>query len=71
MICPAAVDAQGFTQVDTTELARHISKLAADPDTLARLGANGRRNWEQRFTWDKISRMYEQVFEECIRSKAG
>ena len=71
MICPAAVDAQGFTQVDTTELARHISKLAADPDTLARLGANGRRNWERRFTWDKISRMYEQVFEECIRSKAG
>jgi len=71
VICPAAVDAQGFTQVDTTELARHISRLAADPDTLTRLGANGRRNWEQRFTWDKISRMYEQVFEECMQSKTG
>ena len=71
VICPAPVDKEGFTQADASELARHMSKLAAEPETLARLGANGRRTWEQRFTWDKISRMYEQVFEECIRSKAG
>jgi len=71
VICPAPVDNEGFTQVDAPEFARQLSKLAAEPEALARLGANGRRNWEQRFTWDKISRMYEQVFEECIRSKAG
>lgn len=70
VICPASVDERGYTQVDLDELARHISSLSSDASMLARLGAQGRRNWERRFTWDKISRMYEDVFEQCIRSKS-
>ena len=69
VICPASLDDQGYTQVDVAEFARHISSLANDAERLAQLGAQGRRNWERRFTWDKISRMYEDAFEQCIRSR--
>ena len=66
VVYPATMDADGHTQVDVRELAAQISRLAREPDTLARLGATGRRNWEAQFTWDRISRLYEAVFEECL-----
>jgi L-malate glycosyltransferase len=66
VVYPGMVDGQGHTQVDVRELATHISRLAREPDTLARLGASGRRNWEAQFTWDRISRLYEAVFQECL-----
>jgi L-malate glycosyltransferase len=66
VVYPATIDAEGHTQVDVRELAAQISRLAREPDTLAHLGALGRRNWEAQFTWDRISRLYEAVFEECL-----
>ncbi|HYJ18517.1 MAG TPA: glycosyltransferase family 4 protein [Burkholderiales bacterium] len=66
VVYPATIDADGHTQVDVHELAAHISRLAREPGTLARLGEIGRRNWEAQFTWDRISRLYEAVFEECL-----
>jgi glycosyltransferase involved in cell wall biosynthesis len=66
--CPATVDAQGYTQVDVKHLAAQLSSLSTQTEFLARLGVDGRRNWEQRFTWDRISRQYESIFEQCVES---
>lgn len=66
-ICDAKIDSSGYTQVDPRELAKHIESLAAQPDTLAFLGASGRRAWEQRFSWNRIFRSYEMIFEECLQ----
>ncbi|MBG7620186.1 glycosyltransferase family 4 protein [Herbaspirillum sp. AP02] len=66
-LCPAKVDAHGFTRVDTTELARRISDLAADPERLAALAANGRKAWRERYNWETISREYEALFARLTR----
>lgn len=62
-ICPAPTDTQGYTRVDPAVLARHIERLAADPLALAALGEGGRRNWAQKFTWEKIAQQYEALFQ--------
>lgn len=67
VICPAEVDAGGYTQVDPRELAWRIETLAGQPETLARLGSSGRQAWEQRFSWSRIFRSYEELFEACLQ----
>ncbi len=70
LICPAATDERGYCQVDIQELAGQISMVCKQSELLRSLSANGRRNWEQRFTWDRISRSYEELFEECVQKIA-
>ena len=66
VICAADQDARGLIKVDVNQLAAQMAHLARTPETLQRLGAIGRRNWQERFTWDVISRKYEAIFEECL-----
>ena len=60
-ICPALADERGYVRVDPAALARQIADLARDPRRLAEMGAAGRKNWEARFTWEKITLEYERV----------
>lgn len=62
VVCPAGRDAKGYTRVDPSELARFMSRLIHDEPLRKTLGATGRRNWREKFTWDAISREYEGVF---------
>lgn len=61
-ICPATRDQKGYTRVAPVVLAEHMSRLAADRDRLNRLGAAGKKNWAEGFTWEKIVLEYEKVF---------
>lgn len=69
-ICPAERDERGYTRVDPKVLAQHMARLARDPVKLNRLGAAGRENWKQKFTWDKITAQYENVFNRLVRKEA-
>jgi len=62
VVCPAVRDARGHTRVDPSELAQLMSQLARDGALRRSLGAAGRRNWQEKFTWEKISRQYEEIF---------
>lgn len=62
VVCPAKKDEKGYTRVDPAVLAEHMSRLAKDRSCLSGLGANGRKSWSERFTWDKIALEYEKVF---------
>lgn len=68
VVLDAPTDAQGYTQVDPAALAEYISRLAARPDELARIGVEARKNWEARFSWTDIVTLYERVFNECVAS---
>jgi glycosyltransferase involved in cell wall biosynthesis len=68
-ICPAARDAQGYTRVDPQALAAHIEALASNPARLQALGEAGRRNWLEKFTWEKIIRCYEAIFERLVSER--
>jgi len=66
VICPASQDDRGYIDVDPALFAAQWSQLAKDRTSLERLGAAGKRNWADRFTWEKIADQYEEVFKEVV-----
>lgn len=70
VVCPAARDERGYTQVDPAVLAEKISGLAADRPLLANLGQTGHQAWLERFTWETIVDKYEAIFTDLVR-RAG
>jgi len=66
VICPASQDDRGYTEVDPALFAAQWSRLANDRTKLERLGAAGKRNWADRFTWEKIADQYEGVFRKVV-----
>jgi glycosyltransferase involved in cell wall biosynthesis len=70
-ICPAPQDAQGYTRVDPRVLAERMQALSSNSEKLKALGEAGRRNWLDRFTWEKITTRYEDLFNRLLAEKAG
>ncbi len=66
VVCPAPTDERGYTRVDPAVLADWISRLAADPERLAALGAAGRRTWAAGYTWEIVSAGFEEVFQRLV-----
>jgi glycosyltransferase involved in cell wall biosynthesis len=69
VMCPSEVDAKGYTRVDEEVLAKSMAALINQKDLLENLGASGKRNWHERFTWGKVSDQYEQLFSRLIEGK--
>jgi len=67
VICQGIYDKRGFTLTDPNVLAREMSRLAKDPQLLEELGWQGRKNWKERFSWNRIVSKYEDV----LIGKAG
>jgi hypothetical protein len=61
IICPAARDERGYTQVDPEVLAREMRRCMDDPRLLARLGETGKTTWLRQFTWQAIAPRYEAI----------
>ena len=62
IMCPSYKDEKGYTRVDEAVLAHAMEQSMLDKPKLAELGAIGRRSWKEKFTWEKISHQYEQIF---------
>jgi glycosyltransferase involved in cell wall biosynthesis len=67
VVCPSNVDTKGYTRVDEEVLAQSMASLMKQKDLLETLGAIGKRNWHERFTWEKIADQYEQLFSELVQ----
>lgn len=61
LICPAPVDAQGFTRVAPADLAAAMQQAMGDRERLRMMGRCGREAWQSHFTWQRISGQYEQI----------
>jgi hypothetical protein len=62
VICPASQDERGYTKVDPKVFGEEWSHLANNRAYLRQLGGVGKQNWDARFTWEKITGQYENVF---------
>lgn len=62
MICPAKINQQGYTRVKPRLLAKMMYELMLNKENLAAMGKAARHQWQEQFTWDIISKQYEQVF---------
>lgn len=65
-ICPSHNDEKGYTRVDPGVLAKKMAELMTRPELLKLMGERGKRNWSGKFTWQKISQQYEEVFENLL-----
>ena len=71
VVCPAKQDGKGYTRVNPGELARFMSQLARDDALRQTLGEAGRKNWQEKFTWEKISREYEDLFHQLLARRSA
>jgi glycosyltransferase involved in cell wall biosynthesis len=69
VVCPSIVDAKGYTRVDEVVLARTMAALMQNEEKLDELGAAGRFNWSERYTWAHIVVQYEQLFSQLVNRK--
>lgn len=66
-ICPAPQDEIGYTMVDPSVLAKHMSNIMKYKAGLTKMSTIGKEKWAERFTWDKITIEYEKVFNYLIK----
>jgi glycosyltransferase involved in cell wall biosynthesis len=52
---------EGYTQVNEKDLAAAMAELMREPERIEALGRAGRKNWDEKFNWEKIAGHYEQV----------
>jgi glycosyltransferase involved in cell wall biosynthesis len=57
----------GTVTADPDDLAGAIERLVHDRGEARRLGDAGRTAWQREFTWESISRQYEDLYEEVVR----
>lgn len=67
IMCQSYKDEKGYTSVDEEVLAKAMKDAMLDKPKLSILGANGKRNWAEHFTWHRISAQYEHVFENLLK----
>jgi glycosyltransferase involved in cell wall biosynthesis len=48
------------------QIAQALERLVADPDLAARLGDNGRREVQERYTWDRVIGRIETVYDKLL-----
>jgi glycosyltransferase involved in cell wall biosynthesis len=64
VIAPSRRREDGLVETDVRGVARLVDELLADPERRREMGAAGRRAWEERFSWDKVARRYEDLYAE-------
>lgn len=60
-IFPARKDVRGYVWVDPSKLAVELRTWCSKREELKKKGLAARKTWKEKFTWDKISRQYEQI----------
>jgi glycosyltransferase involved in cell wall biosynthesis len=55
---------------DPHDLALKIIELLSNPDKRMRLGRNGRKKAETRYTWANVTQVFESLYVELLRTKS-
>lgn len=67
VMCPSEIDTKCYTHVNEQVLAQSMAELISQKELLENLGATGKRNWREHYTWDKVSNQYEQIFKQLVQ----
>ncbi|MCX7998714.1 MAG: glycosyltransferase family 4 protein [Leptospiraceae bacterium] len=54
-------------QRDSKALAEAIIKMLKDDDLAIKMGKNGRKMIEEKYTWERVAKLTERVYEEVLR----
>jgi L-malate glycosyltransferase len=53
----------GRVRANIKSAVKHLSKLARDQNLRQQLGEQGQKNWQAKYTWDKITREYLKLYQ--------
>jgi glycosyltransferase involved in cell wall biosynthesis len=66
MIMPTTKDAQGNSHADIVESASLLAQFQ-EGKIGANLGKRGHETWRKRFSWEQITKAYEQLYKEALQ----
>ncbi len=70
VIGPSVLDKKGYTRIDSKQFTARWVQLMHDEEGRRERGRHGKRNWAARFTWERIARQYETVFQQVCTAPA-
>jgi glycosyltransferase involved in cell wall biosynthesis len=70
-VVPSNVDESALVRLDPLELAVRVDALLAEPERMRRMGRAGREVWQSRYTWEALSRDYEELFARIVREESA
>ena len=66
MLLPTVKDANGFSVADVSGSAKMVEDVYNDSALREKMRESGFRVWQERFTWDKITRAYEALYHKLL-----
>jgi glycosyltransferase involved in cell wall biosynthesis len=67
LIVESKQNVAGYTKVDILDAIKKIEKLVANKKLSKKLGNIGRKVWQKRFTWKKITKKYETLYTNLLK----
>ena len=67
MVLPTFIDKNGFSHAKINESAEVLNKLYADKSFRKKLAEAGYKNWQEKFTWQKITKQYEDLYKTLLK----
>ncbi len=65
IIVKSRQDKIGYTVINVNSATKAIEKMAKNTALSLKMGRNGRRVWEKKFSWASIAKQYEQLYKSC------
>ncbi len=66
-VVTAGRSVRGLFLVSTRQLADEIDRVLSDEELRQRLADSGRKAWLDRFTWDRITNSYEDLYADLVK----
>lgn len=63
LIAKSKTDRNGYTKVDINSASMLIKRVLDDPILYEKMSKAGRKAWKKKFTWEKIAKEYEKIYE--------
>lgn len=67
LLLPTVKDEEGYSHAEIDKSARLLEQLYNDRSQLNHLAAKGYATWKRRFTWEKITKQYEQLYKNLMK----
>jgi glycosyltransferase involved in cell wall biosynthesis len=69
VILPTRIDRKRYSRAEIEPAAKILAQLAVDSDRRTSLVDNGFKVWQERFTWEKITKEYESLYDGLVKGK--
>jgi len=70
VILPTTTDRRGHARADIAGSANLLAQLSTDHKRRLSMAEQGIRTWRERFTWEKIARDYEALYQDLVGSRS-